>query len=126
MIPSAPSDEPETPPMPHLRALKRAIIPALLGLLASAPALIAPARAQAPSYATRPEVQAFIAELVTTEGFDGAALRRLFTQARYQARVIAAMSRPLIAPPQWHEYAPQFLNPARVEAGVAFWHENAA
>jgi membrane-bound lytic murein transglycosylase B len=111
--------------MRHLRALKRATLPALLGLLASMPASIAPAHAQASSYAARPEVRAFIAELVATEGFDGATLRRVFAQARYQPRVIAAMSRPLIAPPRWHEYAPQFLNPARVEAGVAFWRENA-
>ena len=100
--------------MQQLRALKHARLFALLGLLASMPTLIAPAHAQPPSYAARPEVQAFIAELVATDGFDAAALRRAFAQARYQPKVIAAMSRPLIAPPRWHEYAPQFLNPARV------------
>jgi membrane-bound lytic murein transglycosylase B len=125
MIPSAASDETETLPMRHAQALKRATLRTLLGLLASIPALIATAHAQAPGYAARPEVRAFITELVTSEDFDGAALRRVFTQARYQPKVIAAMSRPLIAPPRWHEYAPQFVNPARVGAGVAFWRENA-
>jgi membrane-bound lytic murein transglycosylase B len=111
--------------MRHAQALKRATLRALLGLLASMPVLIATAHVQTPSYAARPEVQAFIAELVATEGFDSAALRRIFAQASYQPKVIAAMSRPLIAPPKWYEYAPQFLNSARVEAGVAFWRENA-
>jgi membrane-bound lytic murein transglycosylase B len=57
--------------------------------------------------------------------FRSAALRLVFAQARYQPKVVAAMSRPLLAPPKWHEYAPQFLSDARVEAGVAFWRENA-
>jgi membrane-bound lytic murein transglycosylase B len=111
--------------MRHAHSLKRATLRALLGLLASTPALLAPAHAQAPGYASRPEVRAFIAELVASEGFDGPALRRVFAQARYLPKVIAAMSRPLIAPPRWDEYEPQFVNPARVEAGVAFWDTNA-
>src|SRR5262249_43778544 len=45
--------------------------------------------------------------------------------ARYQPTIIAAMSRPLIAPPSWFEYVARFVNPARVEAGVAFWRDNA-
>jgi membrane-bound lytic murein transglycosylase B len=97
---------------------------ALLGLLASMFALVATADAQPPSYASRPQVQTFIADLVATEGFDGAALRRVFEQARYQPTIIGAMSRPLIAPPSWFEYAGRFVNPARVEAGVAFWRDN--
>jgi len=78
------------------------------------------------SYAARPEVQNFIAELAERDGFDVKALRRLFSQAHFQPGIIAAMSRPLTAPPQWHEYAPRFVNPARIESGVAFWRDNAA
>jgi len=76
-------------------------------------------------YAQRPEVRAFIAELAADEGFDARALMRLFSRARYQPKVIAAISRPIVSPPLWHEYAPRFLDPARVEAGVAFWREHA-
>jgi membrane-bound lytic murein transglycosylase B len=75
-------------------------------------------------YAHRPEVRAFIAELVAGAGFDAHEMRRLFAQARYQPRVIAAISRPVLAPPKWYEYAPRFLEPERVDAGVAFWREH--
>src|SRR5271170_2034548 len=72
------------------------------------------------SYADRPDVRAFIAELAADQGFDARALRRLFAQAHYQPKVIAAIARPVLSPPQWYEYAPRFLDPARVEAGGAF------
>ncbi len=74
--------------------------------------------------ADRPDVQTFIAELAASDGFDAAALRRLFAQVRTQPKVIAAMSRPLQVPPKWFEYSPQFLSQARVDAGNAFWREN--
>src|SRR4051812_1442384 len=77
-------------------------------------------------YAQRVEVRAFIAELVQGEGFDAASLQRLFSQVRYQPQVVAAMSRPVVSPPKWFEFAPQFLSPRRVEGGVAFWDEHAA
>jgi membrane-bound lytic murein transglycosylase B len=77
-------------------------------------------------YAARADVQMFIADLVATDGFDAAALRRLFAQVRTQPTVIAAMSRPLQAPPKWHEYSPQFLSQARIDAGTTFWRENEA
>ena len=111
--------------MRNVQALKRRTLHAMLGLLATIPVMIVTAHAQASGYAARQEVETFIAELVASEGFDAAALRRLFAQARYQPRVIAAMSRPLIAPPRWDEYASQFVNPPRIEAGIAFWRENA-
>ena len=99
---------------------------ALLVLFAVAPAAGLSGRAPATGYSTRADVHAFIAELVASEGFDAAALRRLFAQVRLQPGVIAAMSRPLVAPPKWFEYAPQFLGEARIDGGVAFWRDNEA
>ncbi|HEV2976141.1 MAG TPA: lytic murein transglycosylase B [Casimicrobiaceae bacterium] len=96
---------------------------ALLFALAGV-ALAAPAAAEG-DYARRPEVRAFIAELAADEGFDAGALRRLFAQARYLPKVIAAMSRPVVSPPKWYEYAPRFLDPERVDAGLAYWREHA-
>ena len=90
-------------------------------------ALALPAAARAPadpapaSYATRADVRAFIDQLVAEHGFDRAALKRAFAQARYQRSIVAAMERPLLAPPKWYDYAPRFLSPARIEAGVAYW-----
>ena len=90
-----------------------------------APTLAAPPPSATPAnYAQRPEVRAFIAGLAADKDFDARALRRLFAQARRQPRVVAAMSRPVVSPPKWYEFAPRFLDPARVDAGVVFWHEN--
>ena len=78
------------------------------------------------SYAERPEVRAFIDEMVVEHGFDPRSLRRLFAQVRYQPQVIAAISRPVVSPPKWYEFAPRFLAPERVDAGVAFWRAHDA
>ena len=80
----------------------------------------------ATGYAARADVKAFIAQLVADDGFDATALRQVFAQVRTQPSVIAAMSRPLVAPPTWFDYAPRFLSAARVDGGVAFWQANAA
>lgn len=80
----------------------------------------------AAGYADRADGRAFIDEMVADHGFDGAALRAALAAARFQPQIVAAMQRPLLEPPKWFEYAPQFLTPARVDAGVSFWNEHAA
>ncbi len=50
----------------------------------------------------------------------------MFAAARYQPKIVAAMQRPLLEPPKWYAYAPQFLSPARIEGGVAWWNSHAA
>lgn len=77
-------------------------------------------------YDQRPETRAFITELADEHGFGRGDLRRLFAQARYQPRIVAAMSRPVLAPPKWYEYAPQFLSVERVDGGIEFWRDNEA
>ena len=111
--------------------MRRLALGALRGIalatLLAASELTAAAPAQAPpDYAHRPDVSAFIGEMVADYGFDARALRRFFSKVRYQQSVVNAMSRPVIAPPKWYEYAPRFLSSARIEAGVAFWNANAA
>ncbi|MEP7181042.1 MAG: lytic murein transglycosylase B [Betaproteobacteria bacterium] len=83
-------------------------------------------KAPPPGYATRPEVRAFIDEMVNESGYDRAALKRAFAAARFQPQIVAAMQRPLLEPPKWFDYAPQFLSPARVDGGVAWWNAHAA
>lgn len=68
----------------------------------------------------------FIDEMAGDHDFDARYLRRMFAKARYQPKVVAAMSRPVLAPPKWFEYAPQFLNAARIDGGVAFLREHQA
>ena len=77
-------------------------------------------------YAMRADVREFIAEMASDHDFDAGELRRLFAKTRYQRSVVAAMSRPVLAPPKWFEYAPQFLNSGRIDAGVAFLREHGA
>ena len=88
---------------------------------------VAPAESAAPlRYDQRPEARAFMAELADEHAFGRQELARLFAQARYQPRIVEAMSRPVLAPPKWYEYAPQFLSAERVDAGLEFWRSNEA
>jgi membrane-bound lytic murein transglycosylase B len=104
-----------------------ASIAAIFALVWGAPAHAAKgnAKADAAGYASRPEVKAFIAELVRDHGFDREALRRVFAAARHQPKIVAAMDRPLVEPPKWYEYAPQFLSPQRIDGGVVWWNGHA-
>ena len=86
----------------------------------------AAANVSASGYEQRADVRAFIDELARDYGFPRAALKRWFRGVRYQPKIVEAMQRPLVEPPKWFEYAPQFLSKARVDGGVAFWHEHAA
>jgi membrane-bound lytic murein transglycosylase B len=105
------------------RAVMRAIT--LAAFLATSAAPAAPATVSR-SYAHRPDVSAFIGEMVADYGFDARALRRFFAKVRYQQSIINAMSRPVLEPPKWYQYAPQFLSDSRIDGGVAFWRANAA
>ena len=99
-----------------------------VGASAFPPALLAAKGSAKPvsaGYAKRPDVQAFVDELVQDYGFERAALTQAFALARYQPRIVAAMQRPLLEPPKWFEYAPSFLSPARVDGGVAYWNDHA-
>jgi len=106
-----------------VRAVMRAIT--LAAFLATSAAPAAPATVSQ-SYADRPDVSAFIDEMVADNGFDARTLRRFFAKVRYQQSVINAMSRPALEPPKWYQYAPQFLSDSRIDGGVAFWRANAA
>jgi membrane-bound lytic murein transglycosylase B len=99
---------------------RRAMLCALAVLLASVPAHAAPR-----GYAQRSEVLAFVERMHREHGFSRSELRRLFAQVRHQPRVIAAMERPIAAPPTYDDFAPRFLSTARIEAGAEFWRAHA-
>jgi membrane-bound lytic murein transglycosylase B len=73
-----------------------------------------------PAYATHPDAQAFIAEMVREHGFDAAQLNALFSNVRRNDRVIELMDAPIRKPAMWFEYVPRFTTEERVQAGVAF------
>jgi len=81
---------------------------------------------QGAGYAQRDDVREFIDDLAREHGFSRATLRNWFSDVRYQPKIVAAMQRPLVEPPKWYEYAPQFLSPARIDEGVAFYRAHEA
>jgi len=103
-----------------------ALLVACAWLCHSLPARAADSIERESGFDKRADVQAFIGEMAKNEGLNAAALSRVFAQVRPQPRVITAMSRPIVAPPKWYEYAPQFLNASRIDAGVEFWRANDA
>ena len=100
------------------RSLLILLILACTGGLASSPAV-------AQNYAARADVRAFIDEMASVHGYNRVVLKRAFAAARYQPRIVEAMQRPLLEPPKWYDYVPQFVSPARVEGGVAYWNAHA-
>lgn len=78
-------------------------------------------------YANNPDVDAFIADLVARDGFDGAALKRLFSQVDYSqtaARLVAPP--PVPTPKNWTAYQSRLVDSIRINDGVQFWQDNDA
>jgi membrane-bound lytic murein transglycosylase B len=84
------------------------------------------ASASAGSFDARPEVRAFIEEMVQRHGFVAKELEFLFSHARSREDVLRA-----IAPPKaprersWLAYRARFVNASRIQGGVAFWSRHA-
>lgn len=98
--------------------------------LLAAWALCAAAAAQQPaahaSYADRPEVGAFIDQMVERHGFDAQALRAVFASARFAPGVLRAMYPSPAARPSWEAYRARFVGERRIDDGLEFWHANRA
>ncbi len=70
-----------------------------------------------------PEVERFIQEQHEQHGYNKTALRSWFNQATVQESALRAMGKQAEAKP-WYDYQPIFLNPTRIEGGVAFWKKH--
>jgi len=98
-------------------------------LLAAGFALVlaTPAIAQrTDSYAARPEVRAFIGEMVRQHGFIEGELNLVFARAQRQEAVLKAIDRPPEQTKSWKEYRAGFLTERRIRAGLQFWNTNRA
>jgi membrane-bound lytic murein transglycosylase B len=79
------------------------------------------------NFSQRPEVRAFIREMVERHAFVDSELAFLFSRARRQESVLKA-----IVPPKeprersWLAYRERFLSESRIAEGVEFWRRNAA
>ena len=71
----------------------------------------------------RPDVEEFIAEMVTEHQFEQDELRKLFNNAKISNSIVKAISRPAEAKP-WYKYRPIFLTRDRIKLGVKFLREN--
>ena len=78
------------------------------------------------NYSDRPEVQAYIEELIAEHGFSRAALTEVFSQTQRQQKIIDLMKRPAEKRLQWHDYRKILIDDARVRQGAVFWanHES--
>ena len=72
-----------------------------------------------PGMAQRPEVQAFLSEMVQKEGFNRAALVALFEKTGTVPKVLDAMAKPYEAKP-WPAYRALFLTEKRIQGGQQF------
>ncbi len=116
--------------MPRESSLLRLLVLTLLIVALAMPCTPAIAAGRSPpptsaNYAKRADVRAFVDELVRDQGFERAALLRALRDAKFQPKIVEAMSRPLLEPPKWYEYAPQFLSSARIDGGVDYWNAHA-
>jgi membrane-bound lytic murein transglycosylase B len=72
-----------------------------------------------------PGIPQFIDEMVEKHQFKKEELQQAFKQAEHRPDIIAAILAPATIKP-WVEYRASFLNPARIDGGVAFWKQYAS
>jgi len=63
--------------------------------------------------------------MVTKHGFEEKAVRQLLASAERKQKILDAISRPAEKTKPWFEYRDIFVQPTRIEQGVAFWQDNA-
>ncbi len=71
------------------------------------------------------EVQQFLDEMVSKHGFERKELEAMLQQVRYMdAAVQLVKPAPPGKPKNWHAYSSRFIEPIRINAGVAFWNQH--
>jgi membrane-bound lytic murein transglycosylase B len=72
------------------------------------------------------EVSDFIDQMVDRHGFDRAELESVFKKVRYVETTIQLIKpAPPGRPKNWRAYRARFVDPLRIDAGVAFWNTHA-
>jgi len=72
----------------------------------------------------RGAINSFVEEMVAKHQFEPIEIQALMKQARYQQKIIDAISRPAEGTLTWARYRPIFLSGSRAAEGVKFWQEN--
>jgi membrane-bound lytic murein transglycosylase B len=72
---------------------------------------------------SRPEIQAFLDQLVTL-GLNRAQMTTVLAAAEAQPKIIESMDRPAEKTLQWWEYRARMLTPLRIDGGAQLWHDH--
>ncbi len=72
----------------------------------------------------RPDLAAFIDEMVAEHDYDRQQLRSILSGAEVKQSILDAIARPAERTKTWGEYRPIFLTKERIRAGASFWREN--
>ncbi|HVL74926.1 MAG TPA: lytic murein transglycosylase B [Noviherbaspirillum sp.] len=84
------------------------------------------ARASEVNFMQWTEVGTFIDHMAGTHGFERRQLEGLFREVRHTERAIQlVMPAPPGRPKNWQAYRARFIDPVRINAGVAFWNTHA-
>ena len=110
-----------TPMIPRRRAPA-----AIAGVLLIAGAGLLPAGPALSLDTSREDVQAFITDLVTNEGFEPAYVRKVFQDVESRQSILDAISRPAERVRPWSEYRKIFITPSRISGGVDFYRAHEA
>jgi membrane-bound lytic murein transglycosylase B len=80
-----------------------------------------------PAYAERDDAMAYAQEIAERHGLDAAWVRRCLAQARQLPAVQRlVMPAPVGVAKNWAAYRARFVEPKRIQAGLAFWREQEA
>jgi len=78
-------------------------------------------------YGKREDVRAFVREMVARHAFVERELNFLFSRARREPAILAAIAPPKDAPGRsWQAYRARFVTDSRIAEGAEFWRRNAA
>ncbi|HYE40228.1 MAG TPA: lytic murein transglycosylase B, partial [Ramlibacter sp.] len=78
------------------------------------------------TYAARPDVRAFVRDLVERHAFAEGELLEVFSKVKPVDPILQAISTPADKVKSWQEYREIFLSERRIAGGVAFWRTHAA
>jgi membrane-bound lytic murein transglycosylase B len=105
-----------------IQAVRNGIRAWLAALLAAT----APEVALASAYGERPEVRAFIQDMVQRHGFVEGELTYLFSRVHRADPVLEAIQQPAEKVRSWNYYRATFLDERRIADGAAFWRTHRA
>ena len=87
-------------------------------------ALLLTTAVQASDYTERVEVKQFVAEFSRKHNKHPEWVMDILRQGKYQQSIIDAISKPAERVLTWGDYRKIFIEPRRLEQGLAFWREH--